>query len=82
MSLLIHILPERHLFNKYLLSSKIGTRDFPRLWQYICKHTGETDITFIIRNFRRGGFWCGAFREACIQSQEPNYCREPRKVLS
>lgn len=40
------------LFNKYLLSSKLDARDFPRLWEYICKHIGESDNSFLIRNFR------------------------------
>lgn len=29
-----------------------GVRVFPRLWEYICKHIGESDITFIMGNFR------------------------------
>lgn len=36
--MIIHISPEHHLFSKYLLSPKLGARDFPWLWEYICKH--------------------------------------------
>lgn len=39
--------------HQYLLSSKLGDRDLPGLWEYICKHIGELDIPFVIRNFRR-----------------------------
>lgn len=80
MSMLIHILLEHHLFDKYLLSSKLGARDFPRLWEYICKHIGETDITYIIRNFRRGGSWSSMYSERRVFNPGSlNYSREPRK---
>lgn len=48
----IHVLPQHHLFSKYLLSSKLRAREFLGLWEYICKHIDESDITLIIRNVR------------------------------
>lgn len=50
--MLIHILPECHLSNKSLLSSKLDAGDFPKLWEHIYKHIVESDISFIIRYFR------------------------------